>query len=88
MELFKTAVFGSGPYRLEGNQVITRYDTSWHQAWTGTERIATFEITGKTLTLTGGPFKGALTGLDVVFVSTHERVEQPGPPPSEAALFS
>jgi hypothetical protein len=74
IELLKTATFGSGTYRVEGNTVITRYDTSWHQAWTGTERTMTMEINGKTLTLTGGPFKSALTGLDVVFISTNERV--------------
>ena len=75
VELFKTAVFGSGTYRVEGNTLIARYDTSWHQAWTGTERTTTVEIKGNTLTVTGGPFKSALTGLDIVFVSTNERVE-------------
>ena len=57
IELFKTAVFGSGTYRLEGNKLITRYDTSWHQAWTGAERVNTVEITGKTLTSTCSPSK-------------------------------
>jgi Lipocalin-like domain len=75
IELFKTASFASGTYRQEGNKVTTRYDTSWHQAWTGTERVGTVEITGKTLTLTSSPFKSALTGLDVVPISTLERVE-------------
>jgi hypothetical protein len=75
VELFKTGIFGSGQYRLDGNKVITRYDTSWHQAWTGTERTGTIEISGKTMTLTGSPFKSALTGLEVVPISTYERVE-------------
>jgi Lipocalin-like domain len=75
IELFKTLSFGSGTYRQEGNKVTTRFDTSWHQAWTGTQRVSTVEITGKTLTSNGAPFKSALTGLDVVPVTTFERVE-------------
>ena len=75
VDLFRTGIFGSGTYRVDGNKVITRYTTSWHQAWTGTERIGTVELSGKTMTNTGAPFKSALTGLDVVAVSTYERVE-------------
>ena len=75
VELFRTMSFTSGTYRQEGNKVISRYDQSWHQAWTGTERVGTFEITGKTLTSAGTPFKSSLTGLDVVAISTLERVE-------------
>jgi hypothetical protein len=76
IELHKTAVFTSGTYRLEGNKITSRYDTSWHQAWTGTERTGgTVEITGKTLTVTGTPFKSSLTGLDVFAISTYDRVE-------------
>ena len=75
IELFNTLAFGSGTYRQEGNKVTTRFDTSWHQAWTGTERVGTAEITGKTLTWTSSPFKSPVTGLDVVPISTLERVE-------------
>jgi hypothetical protein len=75
IELFKTMTFSSGTYGREGNKVIIHHDQSWHQAWTGTERVGTFEITGKTLTSAGTPFKSSLTGLDVVAISTLERVE-------------
>jgi len=75
IDLQKTAVYGSGTYRIEGNKITSRFDTSWHQAWTGTERTGTAEITGKTLTLTTTPFKSSFTGLDVVSITTVERVE-------------
>jgi hypothetical protein len=75
IELFKTAVFGSGTYRLEGNKLIQRYDTSWNQTWTGTERVWTVEITDKTLTMTSIPFKSSASGLDIVINLTYERVE-------------
>jgi len=75
LELQKTASFGSGTYKVEGNKFTGRYDTSWHQAWTGTERSVTVAISGKTLTTTTAPFKSSLTGLDVVAIATLEKVE-------------
>ena len=61
--------------KVEGSKLVYRYDTSWHQVWAGTERATQAEITGKTLTLTTAPFKSSLTGLDVVVITTWERVE-------------
>jgi hypothetical protein len=75
IELFKTAIFGSGTYRMEGNKVITSYDTSWDHSRTGKERVGTVEITGKTLTVTSSPFKSTLTGLDIVGIAIYERAE-------------
>jgi hypothetical protein len=76
IELQKTATYGSGTYKVEGDKITSRYDTSWHQAWTGTERSGgTVEISGKKLTLTGAPFKSSFTGLDVVAITTLEKVE-------------
>jgi hypothetical protein len=66
--------FGSGPYRVEGDKVFMRYDNSWNQAWTGTERIQTMQINGKVLTWTSAPLK-APDGKEVVAVFTYERLE-------------
>jgi Lipocalin-like domain len=74
--LFKSSSFGSGTYRVEGNKLVVRYETSWHQLWTGTERSGPPpEISGKTLTTTTAPFKSPLDGAEVVVVTTWERVE-------------
>ena len=75
IELQKTAAYASGTYKVEGNKTISRFDTSWHQVWTGTERSAMIEISGKKLTLTTAPFKSSFTGLDVVSITTLEKVE-------------
>jgi len=75
IELFKTMSFGSGTYKVEGNKAVTRYDTSWHQLWTGRDISAQTEINGKTLTLTTAPFKAAADGKEVVVVTTWDRVE-------------
>ena len=57
IELFKTMAFGSGTYKVEGNKIVTHYDTSWHQMWTGRDISSQTEIKGKTLTLTSEPSK-------------------------------
>lgn len=75
IELFKTMSFGSGTYKVEGNKVLTRYDTSWHQLWTGRDLSAQIEIQGKTLTITTEPFKAAVDGKEVVVTTTWERAE-------------
>jgi hypothetical protein len=75
IELFKTMSFGSGTYKVEGNNVVGRYDTSWHQLWTGRDISVQAEINGKTLTLTTEPFKAAIDGKDVVVTTIWDRVE-------------
>ena len=75
IELFKTMSFGSGSYKVEGNKSVTRYDTSWHQLWTGRDLSTELEIKGKTLTVTTEPFKSAVDGKEVVVVTTWERLE-------------
>ena len=73
--LYNTLAFGSGSYRLEGNTVSLRYDSSWNQSWTGTERKAEMQVSGKTLTWKSPPFKALDTGKDVVAITTLERME-------------
>jgi hypothetical protein len=75
VDLHKTATFGSGIYRVEGNKIVARFDTSWHHAWTDTERQIAVEITANTLTTTSAPFKSSLTGVSVVSIGTYERAE-------------
>ena len=57
-----------------GGKLINCYDTTWHQAWAGTERAVTLVIDGNTLTTTTPRFKGSLTGLQVVAIATAEGV--------------
>ena len=73
--MFKTLAFGSGTYKVEGNKVVTHYDTSWHQLWTGRDISVQAEIEGKTLTFTSDPFKASIDGKEIVVATTWERVE-------------
>ena len=75
VDLFKSSSFGSGSYKIDGNKVIARYATSWHQLWTGKDIAGQAEVKDKTLTLTTAPFKSPMDGAEVVVVTTWERVE-------------
>ena len=72
VELFQTLSFGSGTYKVEGDKVAFRYETSWIESWTGTERKAQVLIAGKTLSITSAAFKDP-AGKDVV--TTWERID-------------
>ena len=72
--LFNTLAFGTGTYKVEGDKVALRYDGSWNQAWIGTERVQTLQISGKVLTWTSAPFKMA-DGREAVAIFTYERDE-------------
>jgi hypothetical protein len=73
--LWNSLAFGSGTYRVEGSAVFLRYDSSWNQSWTGTERKAEMQVSGKTLTWKSQPFKAIQDGKDVVTIFTMERME-------------
>ena len=72
--LYNSMAFGTGTYRVEGSSVFLKYDSSWNQAWTGTERKAEMKVTGRTLTWTSPPFKIA-GGKDAIAIITMERME-------------
>ena len=65
----------SGTYRVEGAKLIITIEDSSIQSWNGTKRVINFETDGKRLTGTSEPFKGLITGQDVVAVITWERLE-------------
>lgn len=70
--LFETAAFGSGRYRVEGDQVFLRYEHAWNQVWAGVERIQTMRIDDDILTWTS-PLLTTYSGALVVSISTYER---------------
>ena len=72
--LFNTVAAASGTYKVEGNTIIVTYAASWNQTWTGITQKRQFEIVGNKLTATSAPTKN-LSGQDIVFVVTYERVE-------------
>jgi hypothetical protein len=69
------AAFGSllaysGPYRVDGDRLVTDCDLAWHPAWVGTQQVRQISIDGDRLVLTspaqahpaypGRPVRGVL----------------------------
>ena len=61
VQLLGTMVAYAGTFSLGKNVVVHHIDTSWNQAWTGTNQIRYFVLEGDTLTI----------GTDV-FRTSHE----------------
>ena len=53
--LWDTLTAYSGPYRLEGDKLITSVDTSWNESWNGTQQIRMWKVEGNRLHLTTVP---------------------------------
>jgi hypothetical protein len=49
---FSTMVAYTGIYRIEGDRWITKVDTAWNEAWTGTDQIRYFKLDGDELQVT------------------------------------
>ena len=53
----RAAAFGSmyaysGTYRLEGDRWLTKVDTAWNEAWTGTDQLRFYRFDGEKLVVT------------------------------------
>ena len=53
--LWDSLIAYSGPYRLEGDKLITSVDTSWNESWNGTQQTRIWKIEGNRLHLTTVP---------------------------------
>lgn len=62
VQLLGTMVAYAGTFSLGENVVVHHIDTSWNQAWSGTDQIRHFVIEGHTLTITTAPYKSYLDG--------------------------
>jgi Lipocalin-like domain len=64
----------AGTYSLEVGKVIHHIDISWNQAWTGTDQIRYFEVSGNTLALTMRVADSA-NDAETRYVAVWEKVE-------------
>jgi hypothetical protein len=62
VQLLGTMVAYAGTFSLGDNVVVHHIDTSWNQAWTGTDQIRHFVLNGDRLTITTAPYKSYLDG--------------------------
>ena len=47
--LFRTMMAYTGRYRIEGDRFIIKIDSSWNEAWSGSEQERFFKLVGDTL---------------------------------------
>jgi hypothetical protein len=62
VQLIGSMVAYAGTFSLGENVVVHHIDTSWNQAWTGSDQIRHFVLDGNTLTITTAPYKSYLDG--------------------------
>jgi hypothetical protein len=62
VQLLGTMVAYAGTFSLGNNVVVHHIDTSWNQAWTGTDQIRHFVLDRDILTITTAPYKSYLDG--------------------------
>ena len=74
---FTSMIAYSGSYRVEDDRFITNVDTSWNEAWTGTEQVRFVELEGDTMTLTSAwqPDLNPSGNSEVRFVAVWTRVK-------------
>lgn len=49
--LFKSMLSYAGPFRIEGDQFITKVEVAWQPGWVGSEQSRTFEVQNGILSL-------------------------------------
>ena len=49
--LFKSMLCYAGPFRIEGDQLVTTVEVAWHPAWVGSEQSRAFELQNGILSL-------------------------------------
>jgi hypothetical protein len=52
----------AGTVSLGDNVVVHHIDTSWNQAWTGTDQVRYFVLDGDKLSITTAPYKSYQDG--------------------------
>jgi hypothetical protein len=53
--LWDSMISYTGPYRAEGDKLVTSVDASWNEDWNGTQQTRIWQAQGNRLTLTSVP---------------------------------
>ena len=76
IHLFKTIVSAyAGTYAVEGDRVTHHVEVSWNEAWSGSQQVRRWSVSGDTLTLETTPRTAGSDSREFVNTLTWERVE-------------
>ncbi len=73
--LFRSMVAYSGTYSIEGDYLVHHIDTSWNEAWTGTDQVRNYKLDGERLILVDGRSPHPRTGQKSVRKFVWEKVK-------------
>ena len=76
VRLFKTIISAySGTYIVEGDKVIHDVNLSWNEAWTGTQQMRLFKVSGDELVIETTPRTAGTDTRQFINTLTWERTE-------------
>jgi hypothetical protein len=64
----------AGTYTLDDDKVVHHLDTTWNQAWSGTDQVRFYKLAGNRLSIHGAPAPDPFTGQDVIHRVEFEKV--------------
>jgi hypothetical protein len=62
VKLLGTMVAYAGTFTLDTEKVVHHIDVSWNQAWTGTDQVRYYQLSGDMLTITTAPYRSYQDG--------------------------
>jgi Lipocalin-like domain len=74
VRLFDSLFAYAGTYTLDHDKVVHHLDTTWNQAWSGTDQVRFYKLAGKRLSIHGAPAPDPFTGQDVIHRVEFEKV--------------
>ena len=74
VRLFDSLFAYAGTYTLDDDKVVHHLDTTWNQAWSGTDQVRFYKLAGKKLSIHGAPAPDPFTGQDVIHRVEFEKV--------------
>lgn len=73
LALYDTMFAYAGTFSVEGDKVVHHVDISWNEAWTGTDQVRDFEVSGNVLTITSR-IRDPVSGLENHYAVVWEKV--------------
>ena len=75
VSLYSSMLAYAGTYTVDDEKVTHTIDTSWNQAWTGTEQPRNIQIVGAEMTVTTPPLKTLVAGQEIIVTAVFDRSE-------------
>jgi hypothetical protein len=72
--LYDTMFAYAGTFDFDGTKVVHHIDTSWNEAWRGTNQVRFCELHDDTLTYVSAPARNPMTGRDCVHTVVFEQL--------------